>query len=169
MDLQVSQIGGRWQAEFGGRAWPCAVGCGGVRRDKAEGDGATPAGCWPIRRVLFRPDRLARPATAFPCDALEPDDGWCDAPGDPRYNQPVKLPYAGRHERLWRDDGIYDCIVVLGYNDRPVLDGAGSAIFLHIARPDFAPTEGCVALEKVDLLAFLGAATAEARVCIALP
>ncbi len=165
----MSQIGAGWQAQFGERRWPCAIGRSGVRADKAEGDGATPAGCWPIRRVLYRADRLARPATAFPCDPVQRDDGWCDAPGDPHYNELVRLPYAGRHERLWRDDEIYDCIVVLGYNNRPVRDGAGSAIFLHIARPDFTPTEGCVALRTDNLLAFLGAVEVSSRVCVALP
>ena len=169
LDLRVSQSSAGWQAEFGGQVWPCAIGRGGVSDDKSEGDGATPAGCWAIRRVLYRPDRLERPATIFPCDPLRPHDGLCDAPGDPHYNSLVRLPYEGRHERLWRDQGVYDCIVVLGYNDRPVRDGAGSAIFLHIARPDFTPTEGCVALMKDDLLAFLGAAGASTRVCVAPP
>ncbi|MDX1576535.1 MAG: hypothetical protein R3285_10100, partial [Kiloniellales bacterium] len=121
----MSQSGAGWQAEFGDRRWPCAIGRGGVRREKAEGDGATPTGCWAIRRVLYRPDRLARPSTVFPCDPVQPHDGWCDAPGDSHYNRPVRLPHGGRHERLWREDEIYDCIVVLGYNDRPVRDGAG--------------------------------------------
>jgi len=140
-----------------------------VRDDKAEGDGATPAGCWPIRRILYRSDRLPRPVTVFPCDPLQPLDGWCDAPGDPHYNGLVQLPYEGRHERLWREEEVYDCIVVLGYNDSPARDGAGSAIFLHIARADLTPTEGCVALLRGDLLAFLSAASTDSQVCIALP
>ena len=145
------------------------MGRGGVRATKCEGDGATPAGCWPIRRVLYRPDRIAPPLSAFAWKPLRSDAGWCDAPGDPRYNRPVRLPYEGRHERLWRDDEIYDLIAVLGYNDDPVEDGAGSAVFLHIARPDFAPTEGCVALARADLLEFLSGAESATRVCIALP
>ncbi len=169
MDLEVSYSGAGWHARFGERRWPCAIGRGGIRRDKTEGDGATPAGCWPIRRVLYRADRLARPATAFPCDPLQPHDGWCDAPGDPRYNGLVQLPYGGRHERLWRDAEVYDCIVVLGYNDGPVRDGAGSAIFLHVARQDLAPTQGCVALMRGDLLEFLRAASKSTRVCAAPP
>ena len=169
MDLEVFHSGTSWQARFGERVLPCAIGRGGVRRDKREGDGATPVGRWPLRRVLFRADRLAPPQTALACAPLQAGDGWCDEPGDPCYNEQVASPYPGRHERLWRDDEIYDCIVVLGYNDRPVRDGAGSAIFLHVARPDFTPTEGCVALRLDGLLAFLGEASISSRVCIARP
>ena len=169
MDLEVSHSGAGWHASFGERRWPCAMGRGGVRGDKTEGDGATPAGRWPIRRVLYRADRLERPATVFRCDPLQPHDGWCDEPGDPRYNRLVRLPYGGRHERLWRDEAVYDCIVVLGYNDAPVCDGTGSAIFLHVARPDLAPTEGCVALRRADLLEFLKSASESSRVCVAPP
>ena len=84
--------------------------------------------------------------------ALTPDDGWCDDPADERYNQHVKLPFAAGHERLWRADGLYDVVCVLGHNDRPPLPGQGSAIFLHVAAADYAPTEGCVALALADLL-----------------
>ena len=149
--------------------WPCAVGKSGVRLDKTEGDGATPAGCWPIRRVLYRADRLALPETSFPCAALQPHDGWCDAPGDANYNRQVCLPYPGRYELLWREDEIYDVVVVLGYNDAPVRPGAGSAIFLHLARRDLAPTEGCVALRPEDLLTFLKLAAITSQVCVDLP
>jgi L,D-peptidoglycan transpeptidase YkuD (ErfK/YbiS/YcfS/YnhG family) len=125
---------------------PCALGRRGVARRKREGDGATPAGRLDLLTVLYRPDRIARPATALPVMPLTPDAGWCDDPGDRRYNRPVRLPYAASHERLWRDDGLYDVVVVLDYNFRRPRPGTGSAIFLHIAAPDFSPTEGCVAL-----------------------
>lgn len=167
MDLKVSRENGRWLARWGQHRWPCAVGRGGVRRDKTEGDGATPAGRWPIRRVLYRADRLDLPASALPCAPLQPEDGWCDAPGDSSYNTLVRLPYSAGHERLWRDDEIYDCIVVLGYNDDPVLVGAGSAIFLHVARADLSPTEGCVALSRANLLAVLSTAAPSSFVCVA--
>ena len=125
---------------------------GGAKR---EGDGASPAGLWPLRRVLWRPDRGSAPVARLPHAPIAPDDGWCDAPGAPDYNQPVKLPYAASAEALWREDRIYDLIVVLGYNDTPVVPRAGSAIFLHLARPDFSPTEGCVAVEPGDLIHLL--------------
>ena len=87
-----------------------------------------------------------------------PDDGWCDTPGDPAYNQPIKHPYAASAERLWRDDHLYDLVVILGYNDEPAVAGAGSAIFLHLAQADYAPTQGCVALADKDLQALLAKA-----------
>jgi L,D-peptidoglycan transpeptidase YkuD (ErfK/YbiS/YcfS/YnhG family) len=146
----------------------CALGKGGVAAmgAKREGDGATPAGLWPLRRLFYRPDRMDAPKTRLPIAALKPTDGWCDAPGDPAYNQAVTLPYPASAEHLWREDGAYDLIVVLGYNDAPVVPGRGSAIFLHVARPDYSPTEGCVALAKDDLLEVLANATPWDALCI---
>jgi L,D-peptidoglycan transpeptidase YkuD (ErfK/YbiS/YcfS/YnhG family) len=135
---------------------PCALGRGGVRRDKHEDDGATPAGTWPLRRVWYRADRLATPPdTALPIRAIRQTDGWCDDVAAPDYNRHVELPHAARHERLWRDDAVYDVIVELGYNDDPPIAPRGSAIFLHVARPGHTPTEGCVALALEDLFALL--------------
>lgn len=154
-------------AAWRGLRFRCALGRGGIRRHKREGDGATPAGAWPMRRLLYRPDRIARPDTLLPISAIAPHDGWCDAPGDPNYNKPVLLPHRASAETLWREDGVYDLIVPLGYNDTDIVAGAGSAIFLHLARPDFTPTEGCVALTRPDLLAVLRDAAAGSRVVIA--
>lgn len=140
-----------------GQRYRCALGSAGIVVHKQEGDGGTPAGVLPAHRVLYRADRVARPRCAVPAMPLAPHDGWCDDPADPEYNRPVRLPYPARHEALWRGDGVYDVIVVLGWNDGPVERGRGSAIFLHVARPDYAPTEGCVALALPDLLAVLGA------------
>ncbi len=144
---------------FQGQVFRCALGKGGVRRaeDKQEGDGATPASLMPLRRVLFRADRVAPPACAVAREPLAPADGWCDDPGHPDYNRAVRLPFTASHEELWRADALYDVIGVLGWNDQPVQRGRGSAIFLHVARPDLAPTEGCVALPLRDLLAVLAA------------
>ena len=128
----------------GGLRVPCALGRTGVRRRKREGDGATPAGRHGLLTVFYRADRLPQPVTGLPTRPLRPDDGWCDDPGDRRYNRLVRLPLAGRHERLWRPDGLYDILVVLDYNLARPEPGAGSAIFLHIASPGLAPTEGCV-------------------------
>jgi L,D-peptidoglycan transpeptidase YkuD (ErfK/YbiS/YcfS/YnhG family) len=133
------------------RVTRCALGRTGVRKDKREGDGATPAGCFPLREVYFRADRLAAPPTGLLTSPISPDLGWCDDPADAAYNRPVRLPYAARHERLWRDDDLYDLVVAIGYNDDPVEPGRGSAVFLHVARPDFAPTQGCVAMTRADL------------------
>ena len=133
----------------------CAVGRGGVAVKQREGDGVTPVGVWPVRRVLYRADRIARPKTVFPLAEIAERDGWCDAPDDAAYNSQVLLPYGASAESLRRDDGLYDVVVVLGFNDDPVEPGKGSAIFVHVARPDFSPTEGCVALALPDLLEML--------------
>lgn len=130
----------------GGLSAPCALGRSGLTGAKREGDGATPVGAFRLVSVLYRPDRLARPVTALPVDALHPDDGWCDDPADRNYNRPVRLPYPGRHERLWRDDSLYDVVVILDFNLVPVRRGGGSAVFLHLARANFAPTAGCIAV-----------------------
>jgi L,D-peptidoglycan transpeptidase YkuD (ErfK/YbiS/YcfS/YnhG family) len=153
-------------AHWGGRRCRCAIGRGGMRQEKHEGDGVSPIGAWPMRRLLYRPDRLTPPRSRLAIAAIAPADGWCDAPGDPRYNQPVALPYPASAEQLWREDSVYDLIVPLGYNDDPVVPGAGSAIFLHVARPDWGPTEGCVALALADLLAVLAEADRSSRVII---
>ena len=135
----------------------CAIGKGCVRPagDKREGDGASPLGIWPIRYVFYRPDRILPPETALELVPLSPDDGWCDDPAFPQYNQHVKLPFAPGHEKLWRDDHVYDVIVILGHNDDPPVSGMGSAIFMHLAREDYSGTEGCVAVALPDMLAFL--------------
>jgi L,D-peptidoglycan transpeptidase YkuD (ErfK/YbiS/YcfS/YnhG family) len=135
----------------------CAIGRGGLRTHKEEGDGATPRGLLPLRRVLYRADRGRAPACAVPVEPIGPADGWCDDPADAAYNRPVSLPHDGRHEELWRADGLYDIVGILGWNDAPVVRGRGSAIFLHLARPDYAPTEGCIALSSADLRAALAA------------
>ena len=143
--------------QFGGLQFRCALGKGGVRSeaDKREGDGATPLGRYPIRQVFYRADRLSPPETRLPLQALTPQDGWCDDPADPAYNRFVTLPCAASHEKLWREDHVYDVIAVLGHNDDPPVPGLGSAIFLHVARPEYSGTEGCVALALPDLLALL--------------
>lgn len=151
---------------WNGRQVRCALGQGGVRTDKREGDGATPAGTFPLRRVLYRADRLPPPETGLAVQALKPGDAWCDDPADAQYNCPVTQPVAAGNETMWRDDNVYDVVVPLGYNDDPVVPGLGSAIFLHVARPDFGPTEGCVALALEDLLALLRACDGSARLCV---
>ena len=93
--------------------------------------------------------------TFLPLHHLGPEDGWCDAPDDPQYNKLVELPYPASAEKMWKEEHVYDIVVVIGYNDRLVMPGKGSAIFLHVARPDFSPTEGCVALAMPDLIEVL--------------
>jgi L,D-peptidoglycan transpeptidase YkuD (ErfK/YbiS/YcfS/YnhG family) len=154
-DVARMAADGLWR--FRGQVLRCALGKGGITAGKREGDGATPQGLMRLERVLYRADRLARPRAVVPVQPLAPEDGWCDDPDHADYNRPLTLPHEARHERLWRDDGVYDVIGVLGWNLAPVERGRGSAIFLHVARPGFGPTEGCVALPMADLLAALGA------------
>jgi L,D-peptidoglycan transpeptidase YkuD (ErfK/YbiS/YcfS/YnhG family) len=138
----------------GGRA-RAAIGAAGVSSTKKEGDKATPAGTFPLPYGMYRPDRIEPPHTSLPMASLREAHAWVDDPDDPKYNQLVELPYAGHTEEMWRADGIYDLLVVVGYNMNPTRPGAGSAIFLHIARPDFTPTEGCIAIERSVLLKLL--------------
>ena len=150
-------------ARLGERRWRCVLGAGGVREDKVEGDGATPAGEYPLRRVYFRNDRLVLPKVALPARPITEHDGWCDDPRSAAYNRLVRVPNDWSHERLWREDGLYDLLVVVGYNDDPPEGEWGSAIFLHIAREDFAPTRGCVAFERAALVELVGLLTPATR------
>lgn len=153
---------------YGSLLVPCALGRGGVRADKREGDGATPLGTFPLRRLWYRADRPPPPTTKdLPMQVIRRADGWCDDPEASEYNRPIVLPHAARHERLWREDALYDLVIELGYNDDPVVPGAGSAIFLHVARPDYGPTEGCVAVARADLLRLLVTAGTETRLRVA--
>jgi L,D-peptidoglycan transpeptidase YkuD (ErfK/YbiS/YcfS/YnhG family) len=122
-----------------------ALGRAGIKADK-RGDGATPAGTYPLVSVLYRKDRWHRRHRTCRFAPLAPNDGWVDEPSDARYNRLVELPYPASAEEMWREDD-YDVVVVIGYNMEPVIPGAG-AIFLHIANPDLAPTAGCVAVNK---------------------
>ncbi len=141
--------------QFHSLSFPAAIGRGGVRALKSEGDGATPRGFWPASRIYYRADRLRRPAAALPVEPLRPGFGWCDAPGDRNYNRRVGLPYGASAERLWRGDGLYDAVLVLDYNVTRRSAGRGSAIFVHIARPGLAPTAGCIAMKLQHLLRLL--------------
>ena len=136
-----------------GRSYACALGRGGITRNKREGDSCTPAGTFKLRPALLRPDRpgVFMVPGRFPHQVLKPNDGWSDDPRDPLYNRPVVLPHRRNHERLWREDGAYDVIIPLGYNDVAPQPGRGSAIFFHLANPDYGPTEGCVAVSRSDM------------------
>jgi L,D-peptidoglycan transpeptidase YkuD (ErfK/YbiS/YcfS/YnhG family) len=153
MNLTVtSGDDGAW-LDWGEGQRRAAIGPGGIAIKGGEGDGITPRGRFPVREIFYRADRIPKPVTSLPLRVMEKDDGWCDAPDDPAYNRPVKLPYPASAERMWREDHLYDLVAVLGYNDDPVVPGKGSAIFLHVARPDYSATHGCVALPLDDALA----------------
>lgn len=152
--------------EFSGRRHACAIGRAGISVRKREGDGATPAGCWAFRRVCYRPDRVARPHTMLPVRPLHVSDGWCDDPTDRNYNRPVRLPYPARAEMLWRDDELYDVLVILGYNDVSRARALGSAIFMHVASKGLSATDGCVALPRHQLLVLLKQCSRASRIQI---
>lgn len=152
--------------EIGGRRYRCALGRGGVKAGKREGDGATPAGAWRLVEVRWRPDHGRRPRSGLPTRGLRRGDGWCDAPSDRNYNRPVRHPYPASAEQLWREDHLYDIVVVLDHNRHPRVRGHGSAVFMHLARLGYEPTEGCIALGARDMRIVLGAARLGTRVVV---
>src|SRR5258707_11643389 len=144
MDLIVtSDKDGAW-LDWGAGKKRAAIGPGGIAIKGGEGDGITPRGCFAIRGVFYRPDRVKNLQIALPLWKIAKDDGWCDAPDDPHYNQLVKLPYPASAETMWREDHLYDVVAVVGFNDDPVVAGRGRAVFLDYPKPDNASTPGRV-------------------------
>lgn len=139
----------------GGVTHVCALGRGGIKAIKREGDGATPLGRMRLVAGWFRPDHVRLRAAPLVLDRISAASGWCDAPGDRNYNRPIRIPYPASHEAMKRADTLYDLVVVLDFNLRPRRRGGGSAIFMHMARPGLTPTEGCVALPAATLTRLL--------------
>ena len=140
-------------------AFPVALGRGGILANKREGDGGTPRGRFRLVRLWWRGDRGTRPATKLPVRRIARHDAWCEDPANRRYNRPIT---SASGDRLWREDALYDLMIEIDHNTRPRISGRGSAVFVHVARPGFAPTAGCVALDKRrlrGLLARLGPRT----------
>ena len=135
----------------GSLALPVALGRGGIKANKREGDGGTPRGTFLLRRLWWRADRVPRPRTRLRVRRIRPNDGWCEDSKDRRYNRPVDVPKNSSADRLWRTDALYDLIIEISHNTRPRVAGRGSAVFVHIARQKFAPTAGCIALQAVTL------------------
>ena len=142
----------------------CAVGRNGVGEKYQEGDGITPVGQWPLRKLYFRKDKMLAPKTQLEMEAITPQMGWCDAPNHRWYNRVIERPFMHGHERLYRDDDIYDLLIPIGFNDQPVHAGKGSAIFLHLTQHDYAPTAGCIALKKTDFKTLLAQISANMMV-----
>lgn len=145
---------------------PVALGRGGIKAAKHEGDGGTPAGRFHPVRLWWRDDRLLRPRTGLPVRRIHPGDAWCEDPADRRYNRPFRRSPGEQGDRLRRDDHLYDLIVEIDHNTRPRVAGHGSAVFIHLARPGFAPTAGCVALRRSDLLTLVARLTRKTRIDI---
>jgi L,D-peptidoglycan transpeptidase YkuD (ErfK/YbiS/YcfS/YnhG family) len=153
--LQKNKSKGRlfWQ----GVEYACALGKGGIlsQVNKAEGDGATPFGLFPLRDFYYRNDKLRTLKTAFSKNIIKVNDAWCDDPKDKNYNQHITLPSSTSYEKLFRNDGQYNVVIPLGYNDGPIIPHKGSAIFFHIAREGLTPTKGCIAISQESMLAVL--------------
>lgn len=143
-----------------------ALGRSGIKADKREGDGGTPAGRFRPVRLWWRADRLPRPHTLLPLRAIGRNHAWCEDPGDRRYNRPFRRSANEPGDRLRRDDALYDLIVEIDHNSRPRVAGRGSAVFIHAARPGFAPTAGCVALRRADLLRLVRRLSPKTRIII---
>src|SRR5471030_593526 len=139
----------------GGQTIPVALGRGGIKANKREGDGGTPKGIFRPRLLWWRADRHPRPSTFLPVRAIGPEDAWCDDPSNRHYNQPVRLNSQAGGDRLRRDDHLYDFIVEIDHNTSPRIAARGSAVFLHLARKNFSPTAGCVSMTKAAMLRLL--------------
>lgn len=137
------------------KTYKCSMGRGGVSKNKKEGDGCSPVGTFPLSLVLYRQDRLRPPKTRLPLLAIKENHGWCDDPQHKDYNTLITTPHDGSFERLWRQDQIYDIIVVIDYNIDPVVPYKGSAIFMHLTSRNSRPTEGCIALKREGMLEIL--------------
>jgi L,D-peptidoglycan transpeptidase YkuD (ErfK/YbiS/YcfS/YnhG family) len=145
---------------------PVALGRTGIRVNKREGDGATPAGRFRLIRLWWRADRLPRPRTLLPTRPIGLLDGWCEDPSDRRYNRAIKLPLGQAGDRLRRADALYDMIIEIDHNSRPRTAGRGSAVFIHVARTALGPTAGCIAMPAAILRQLLGRLGPKTRITI---
>jgi L,D-peptidoglycan transpeptidase YkuD (ErfK/YbiS/YcfS/YnhG family) len=149
-------------------AIPVVLGRGGVRANKFEGDGATPRGLFRLVRLWWRSDRHPRPRSYLPARQITPDLAWCENMRDRRYNRPFRRSPQETGDRLWREDALYDLLIEIDHNARPRVAGRGSAVFIHVARPDGSPTAGCVALCAADLQRLLRRLGPKTRIAIAV-
>jgi L,D-peptidoglycan transpeptidase YkuD (ErfK/YbiS/YcfS/YnhG family) len=147
-------------------AIPVALGRGGLKANKREGDGGTPIGTFRALRLWWRKDRHTRPNTALPVRAIRSNDGWCEDPASRHYNRPIRLATESSADRLMRADHLYDFIVEIDHNTRPRIAGRGSAVFLHLARPGFAPTAGCIAMTHASMLRLLARLDRRTRIVV---
>jgi len=152
----------------GNLAVPVVLGRGGIRANKFEGDGATPRGRFGLLRLWWRADRNRRPATMLPTRRIEPDLAWCEDARDRRYNRPFRRSAKEPGDRLWRDDHLYDLIIELDHNTCPRVTRRGSAVFVHVARPERTPTAGCIALDAAALRRLLAGLGPKTRIAIAV-
>jgi len=133
----------------------CAIGKNGVTKNKNEGDLKTPKGIFKLKKIFYRKDRIKFFKSAIKKNCIKKNIGWCDDPNSKYYNREIKFPFNGSAEKFWRKDNIYDLIIVINYNFKPIIKNRGSAIFLHICKKNYAPTKGCVAINKKDMMNLL--------------
>ena len=144
----------------------CAIGLNGLTEDKQEGDLSTPIGIFHFDKIYYRADRLGKKKFIIDSAIINKNDGWCDDQKSDLYNQYIQFPFQESAEHLYRDDHIYDIICVLNYNTSPIIPGRGSAVFLHIAKPDFSGTEGCIAIEREALIEIASNLTVDSTIVI---
>jgi len=154
---------------IGQQRFDCTLGRNGVTLEKTEGDGKTPIGTYPLRKLLYRADRLPKPETGLPAEVLTPETGWCEDPAHADYNRQITLPHPAGTDRMTREDHLYDLVIIVGYNDDPPVAPKGSAIFIHLARPEFTGTAGCIGLRLPDLVEVLRHCDSESHVTILPP
>ena len=133
----------------------CALGKNGITKNKQEGDLKTPKGIFKLKKVFYRRDRIKSFKSRIKKYCIKKNIGWCDDPNSKYYNREIRFPFNGTAEKLWRKDNIYDLIIVINYNLNPIIKNKGSAIFLHICKKNYAPTKGCVAINKKDMINLL--------------
>ncbi len=141
---------------------PCALGRTGLKHDKREGDGKSPIGVFHLHRLWWRDDKILHPTCGLKKRRIRKIDGWCDDVNSFHYNKPVQRGSSFSHEEMLRQDHVYDFVIEIGCNMTPIKRGRGSAIFLHLARDNFEPTAGCVAVPPAKiarLLAVIGPKT----------
>jgi len=133
----------------------CALGEAGIKKKKKEGDNITPKGEFKIIKVYYRDDKVKNITTSIKKLKIKKNTGWCDDPNSKFYNKQIKLPSKFSHEKLYRDDNLYDLILVSNYNMNPIIKNKGSAIFIHVAKNSYERTKGCIALKKEHLIKLL--------------
>ena len=132
--------------------YKCSIGHNGLSNNKSEGDGCTPIGTFKINKILYRPDKISNHKFILDSEIIEEKDGWCDDIKSDSYNQKIDFPFKRSAEHLYRNDDLYDVVCIIDYNLNPIIRGKGSAIFLHVAKDDYSPTEGCIAINKDELI-----------------
>ena len=163
MRIFVNQLGEIYFKNFKAKV---SLGKNGIGQKKKEGDLITPIGDYPLREVFYRTDRVKLPTLKIPSQSINIKHAWCNDSSFPEYNTLVNLPFKGTHEKMWRNDHLYNIVIVIGYNDQPVFPEKGSAIFIHLAHNNFNPTEGCIGIRESTMKKILNHIEPNSRIII---